>query len=635
MQKFGLLLSVRELLQMDGKDWVFALKKSSEEQHFPVDEGHLFSWTQCYRFLSDVFQNHLEQFGSFHLLFEYMLPFEGGRRPDVILLVDNRVIILEFKAKVKPSLEDFEQAIHYREDIRKFHAETHKRNLTVESYLVVTETDGPIIEYRGIPVLTKSTFLMALNLHHATPRSKEETVQWSQSTYEPLPSILEATLRLFQVGKLPHIKNIADGEITDTLNTVKRVIHRNETKKMKKHIVFVSGVPGAGKTLVALKTLYDYNAYQYKSFHQKQKAIYTSGNLPLATVLQEQLSETAFNGSTGKTFIKPIKDVKREYLKFNNVPPFTTILFDEGQRAWDEQLMSRKGGFSISEPEALLQIGERIYQKHGHVTIVCFVGNGQQIYEGEEKGINLWVETLRNHLDWSISIPPTYRSEFHSVGVTEVETLHLNTSIRSNFIDTSKWVESVLALNIEQARDQIQVIQSLGFQLRVTRNPFSYKSFLDEKARNVPTLSYGLLVSSKAKKPELRKVLQQPTFDSYMKADEVGNWFIHKSKELTHAASEFDCQGLELDFPIVMFGGDYYIENGKWTIEPKTLNQYQKKPGQAADEKQYDNFPMIMENIYRVLLTRSRKGMVLYIPDIPRMQETYRFFCNIGVDMLN
>ncbi|GMK40552.1 hypothetical protein PCCS19_36080 [Paenibacillus sp. CCS19] len=609
--------TIQELLNLDKEELVSCLTDFLSSFQLTVNTSHENSWRDTYIFLHDAFHLHLNKYKDLYVVFEYILPLEKGRRPDVLLMLKERVIVLEFKSKDKVLIEDVEQTIGYREDLLKFHHVTYKKNVKVEGHLVLTQAVFKPEQLLGISILVKSRFIEDLHLNGESFQNNEDVTEWIQSSYQPLPSITKATLDLFKYGALPCIKNIEEGAISKTVSFIKKRIHSNETIEKRKQIIFVSGVPGAGKTLVALKTLYDYNAYQFKHNKNPVASIYLSGNGPLVNVLQTQLEDVEFNAADGRSYIRGVYAYKREYLDSNKVPPFHCIFFDEAQRAWDAAKM--KG--PLSEPEGLLQVGEKIYAKHGHVTIICFIGDGQAIHTGEEKGMSLWKQALTQYPTWQLLVPPKYSETFNGLRVHESDDLFLDTSIRSNFIDTSKLLESLLDLDLDSAKNELLKMKKKGYILRVSRNFEASKYFIEQKLVDYPDMMYGMLVSSKVEDNLVQSVTKTPTYKSYMKDTDAGRWFLHDSKTWKQGATEFVCQGLELDFPLVCFGGDYYVNNGRWVIEDRVSRKYNNK---------YEDFPTIVKNIYRVLLSRARKGMVLFIP--VDLRETYEVFLKIGAE---
>lgn len=617
----GLIYKLNELKNLNKKDLINTLKEYTEAKGFVVEEGQIAAWDACIDFLN--YQNELLNNKTYDItcIFEYFLPLEGGRRPDVIMLFDEKVIVLEFKNKQTYTEDDISQAIGYREDLYNYHNFTRENNLEVESYLVLTK--GSLSEnINNLQILNKENFLEKIDFKNLTPSNKSKAQDFINSEYEPLPDILSATYDLFKSGKLPHIQSISDGDIEKAYTQLKKIVFNNMTKSRGKNIVFISGVPGAGKTLVALKFLYNYNKYIQSKNINEGGAIYLSGNGPLVNVIEAQIDDALGKQGLGKAYIKGAIKFKSEFMNNDKVPNYNVLLFDEAQRAWDEEKM-KSGG--ISEPKALINICDKIYNDKGDVTLVCFVGNGQSIHEGEEKGIKLWVEALKDRLDYDIYLPDKFRDDFlERKNLNIVNELHLDVSIRNNFIDISNFIEAVLSCNVSEARKELDYLKSKGFIIKISRDFNKCREYIENLENK--NLKHGLLISSKVKGDDfenIKKALGKSNFTSYIDSKKAGKWFLEDCNEMEAAASEFACQGLEIDFPIVIFGGDYFIKNGRFDFDEDKLNYQLKK---------YKNPKLIMENIYRVLLTRSRKGMILYVPDDKNLDETYDFFRSVGIN---
>ncbi|MGY3765460.1 DNA/RNA helicase domain-containing protein [Vagococcus vulneris] len=336
----------------------------------------------------------------------------------MIILTSRKVIILEFKRKGKIYLEDQKQAIQYKQDISNYHAATSDLDLTVSSYLVFT-LDALQTGNELISILTKETFDTFIEDEIKEEKEMKQLLvdKWLQSQYTPLPSIISASKLLFETGELPQIKRIKDGDISETLSAIEQVIN---SKTLEKTLVFVNGVPGSGKTLVGLKSVYD-------NICKDINPIFLSGNGPLVNVLQGLLSE---NNNQGRALIRDMHAFKREYQKLDKVSNNQFIVFDEAQRAWDVEKTRSK-----SEPEILLTIGDGIAKQHKKVTILCLVGDGQAIHTGEEKGRSLWFDAINKHNDWNVvSSSPINEINFKHYIQSK---LYLSTSIRHNFINVS------------------------------------------------------------------------------------------------------------------------------------------------------------------------------------------------------
>lgn len=618
------------------------------------------------------------------ILFEYTIP-RLGKRVDVVVLLRERVFVIEFKAGESEFLHnDVDQVLDYALDLKNFHQGSIDR--LIVPILVATDskqysTTCQLSHYDdGVyePLLTNATNLgniiqlvLSENIQH-----KEYTVainDWARSRYSPTPTIIEAARSLYLNHSVENItRHEAEGEqLERTTSYVQQVIRETKARKGKS-ICFVTGVPGAGKTLVGLNV-----AVQQES--KEDLAVYLSGNGPLVAVLTEALTrdKQAQEKDRGNKLLK--KDAEREVKRFiqiihryrdnmlgkvkvvngkleidptqelkDHIAGYGEVeniaIFDEAQRSWDKEHISawlkRKKGFAdfpMSEGEFLIW---SLDQRDDWAVIVCLVGGGQEINTGEA-GIGEWIRALNESFpDWQIYISSQLTAKEYAEGrvkellgknkhVTYSDNLHLAVSMRSFRAESlSNMVHNLLDGEPNKARDVYKNIAD-RYPIVLTRDIDKAKNWLRNKARG--NERYGLVVSSKAYR------LKPLAIDVRCKPDTV-HWFlddindVRSSLFLEDAASEFDIQGLELDWTCLIWDGDlrhnginweYYEFNGgnKW-------NRINKK-----ERKEYQL------NAYRVLLTRARQGMVICVPkgnpnDNTRQPEfyncTYDYLKSIG-----
>ncbi len=569
-----------------------------------VSEANDRSWDDCYNFLVKYLPEGVE-FQNFHLVFEFVMP-ETLRRVDVILLTKNKVLSLEFKEKSKVLRDDIAQAAGYGQSISHYHYLTEENEMEVLPYLVYTPGD-PSGRHDIIDILSPINFTRTIKecLKGEAPMTDEFCKEWIEAPFRPLKNIAEATLQLFRDGDLPNIKTIREGDIQDTLDVINKVIN---DQSITKGILFVSGVPGAGKTLVGLKTVYDHSRPG-----EEWNPIYLSGNDPLVNILQNTLSVN-YVDLEGGSYIQPMKVFKSRYGRASaSIPHNDIIVFDEAQRAWD--IDRREPG--QTEATILLRIGDRVAMKHGKVTIICLIGDGQAIHIFEETGMSIWADALAGRGDWNVYVPENYAELFDRAPNCDViPSLMLDTSIRNDFVDVSPWVEAILELDFDRARKLYQEILKKGFKCWYFRNRdklIETVHYVDENYRGCHT---GIVVSSHMK--ENKDYFGQQYRGSFVKADEAYNWYVNEGPQLKRGASEFLMQGIELEYPIVTFGGDYYIKNGQWVIDSA-----------AQFNPEIHDRDTIIRNVYRVLLTRSRKGMFLYFPQDHKLDETFKWFSDM------
>ncbi len=515
------------------------------------DELNDRSWDDCYDFLSRYLPTE-NQYQGFHLVFEFVMP-ESQKRLDALLLTQNKAIALEFKEKNRVLRKDIVQAAGYGQSISHYHFATAENDMEVEAYLVYTPCD-PSGRHDLIKILHPKNFTQTIKARLAgeVPMTNVDSIEWVASPFHPLKSIAEATLQLFKEGDLPNIKSIREGDIKDSLDYINCVIGDPVSKKS---ILFVSGVPGSGKTLVGLKTVYD-----HARPGENLSPIYLSGNDPLVNILQNTLSVNHVD-KEGGSYIQPMKTYKR-YAYDNTVPMNDIIVFDEAQRAWDIDPKET----DQTEATLLLRIGDRIADRFGKVTIVCLIGDGQSIHKNEETGMPLWANALAGRSDWNVYVPINYGSMFDRTdSLKKVSELMLDTSIRHDFIDISPWVEAILDLDLVKARSIYQDILGRGFECWWFRDKTKLSDIVKYVQKEYPGSHTGIVVSSHMKG---KSYFDKQYRGSHVDAEEAYYWYTTEGPQLTRGASEFLIQGIELEYPIVTFVGDYYIQNGRWVLDP-------------------------------------------------------------------
>lgn len=595
------------------------LLKLVRSHDYPIDRSQVNSWKDSFTFL----QNNLpfdEIDNGISIVFEYFLPGEGGLRPDVILLSNKKVLVLEFKRMVKLNyLDAATQVNRYVNDLKNYHEITWKRELAVERFVVST-IDTTTYRSDIAEVLYASNFTSRITDSLKNDSLCDFAEEWIQSAYEPLPSLLAATSALFRVnGAIPHIRNIADTDIKDAIDVVHQIIDNDEGKK---NLVFVYGVPGAGKTLVGMQTASDY------SMDPKHKSVFLSGNGPLVNVLQGLLThmDRRTARTDGASLVREMRTIRTDYNRNGIYPNNRVIIFDEAQRAWDRTNTRAidASSYGRSEPETLLSLGDDIYREKNNITIICLIGEGQAIYKYEENGAQIWKNAIKSHRDWNVYGPNQLSNWLTGIKYNVKDSLFLDVSIRNNFIDTHKWVEDIIAADLYSAKSSFKEIAKKGFNFTILTNYDDVVKWMDEavsvKDKSDSFACTGIFMSSKASKVDIlpRNMRQANQASAY-------DWYTSGAETRTQYGTEFICQGLEIDKPVVVFGGDYYLQDGVWHKSDKVSNIAWSQYGAAYA---YQDIFSIITNIYRVLLTRSRKTLAIYIPVRfrPELQETLSFF---------
>lgn len=585
-------------------------------------------WMDCFDFIRANLGTLPSFMWTFELIFEYSLPGTVHQRPDVLLLTNSKAILLEFKKKASPQVynhkDDVAQAIRYKEWLENHYKVTRECKLDVNSYLVCTPDNSVAGTLRGVEILTRDNFCSTIERELTGESICSFTEEWIKSPKTEMPDMLQAIEIMYREGRIPYISDVNK----KCLKTVQK--HIEEAKRQQKKIlILINGVPGAGKTAVGQSVVYEQNR------DGQANAVYLSGNGPLVEVLQYQINQVGNNKHMGENAIQGLKEFKSTYFsksdrKNTSVPEQTVLIFDEAQRAWDAATLDR--GFS--EPQGLFDVGNRIYEAKGYAVLIGLYGDGQSIYRGEEAGMSLWEEALKHNREWSIFASESLMAQIHGLESQKIldDDLFLPVSLRADFIDCSKWVEQAIGrtnVTLKQAQVELAELQKTSMRICITRDFDKVRDRVAVMKQEHPDWKYGILISNFAEQSIIRKALPYWNI-GYRGSNEVsngryGSWFAGDCKELNKACSVYGNQGLELDCPIILFGGGYVRQGGQWIGRGATYNRQKEK---------FQDPETIVENNFRVLLTRARKEMILLIPNDPVLDETYDYFVNMGMDLL-
>lgn len=593
------------------------------------------------------------------IAFEFSIP-RMGRRIDVLLLIEAVVFVIEFKA-VAVDRYAMDQVWDYALDLKNFHEASHDR--AIVPILVPTEAQlstvrSPVMDvdrvYRPVTVGKNGLRTFIEQILACSADVPIDAQAWFFASYRPTPTIIEAARALYAQHSVDEIARhdagaenlrVTSGHLQDIIEDAQRL--------KRKVICFVTGVPGAGKTLVGLNV-----ATQEQGDGAIAPAVYLSGNDPLVAVLREALArdEVERQAVLGKTlrkgiarekvkaFIQNVHHYRDDVIADSRPPVEHVAIFDEAQRAWTHRktetfMRTRKkiAGFSQSEPEFLISSLDR----HADwAVIVCLVGGGQEINEGEA-GIDAWLDAISAQFPgWRMHISSRLTDNEYAAGraLDRVrnrpetfldECLHLAVSMRSFRAEhVSSFVKAVLELDESCARETLAQFLS-RYPISVTRDLALAKEWIRTRARG--SERFGMLASSKA----LR--LRPHAIDVRISVDPV-HWFLddrddtRSSYYLEEAATEFQVQGLELDWTCVTWDGDLRFGSSGWGYHDFVGSRWINV--NSVVNRRY------LLNAYRVLLTRARQGMVIFIPPGDRHDKTrepafydstYRYLRDVGV----
>ena len=528
------------------------------------------------------------------LVLEYELPLEGGRRPDVIITVPNKILVLEFKQDPKINRAYIDQAYGYARDLAEYHSKSH--HVEVIPFLVPTRAINLVREEDGVKIISPDKIAAVLSEFEA--KKPISISDWLSGEYAPLPTLIQAARMIFQNERLPSIRRAESLGVGDAVTALQKIARDSEDNN-ERTLAFVSGVPGAGKTLVGLR-------FVYESSTDSANSIFLSGNGPLVEVLRDALK--------AKAFVRDLHSFIKTYGITEKTPSQHIIVFDEAQRAWDAEHMGVKNSVHFSEPELLIRIGEKLPQ---WANLVGLIGHGQEINSGEEAGIAGWNEAINSDSaksTWKIYTPPRFKHEFPNHEVTVIEKLDLSKSLRSRRAeDLHDWVANLLEGRIADASRQAHRIIASGFQIHLTRNLEEARKFIRTLYQDEPGKRYGILASSKDTCLPNYGILNgfQDT-----KRIKYARWYnntlgeVGSSNNLEDVVTEFGCQGLEVDCALVAWGSDLLWDGSSWQMR-KLRPKF----------KQHDPLTL-RKNSYRVLLTRSRDEMIIFLPPEERFDKT-------------
>lgn len=570
---------------------------------------------------------------DYSAIFEYGLP-QSQKRADVVLLISGAVLVVELKGDGHTGQAYLEQVADYARRIYTNHALCGEDGVPVHALVVNYGMPGAERREEWI-TLTNVNKLHSEVFRFEVPGKTPITLDrfLDQYNHQPPPSLVQAVRAYFTNQALPRIKRI--DEVTgEALKTVVKEIHQTHQQQRRK-LVLLSGVPGAGKTYVGLQIAHEHfldELAEPMANGQKPSApaVFLSGNKPLVDVLQYEMRCAV---GEGKVFVQNVKDfVKRHSNKKSIAPPHHVLIFDEAQRAWDAHRVQHKhkDPKAVSEPASFIQFAGRI---PSWSVVIGLIGEGQQIYTGEEGGMELWAEAVqRGGEQWDVSGPSRFASIFEARGIPykSIESLHLARSVRFHFAHgLSEWASALMdgTHTPEQLRTLVDRLWTQGYQIRITRDLHQAKAFLWDKYRDQPEARYGLLTGGRDKGLDELDIQKVKTLTF-----RAGPWYADPEsspsscRRLTDAISEFSAQGLELDHSLLVWGTDLIRKEGHWD---DALAMRYKKRGDVED-------PLRLRlNAYRVLLTRGREGVLICVPrSIRELDETYDHLIAAGCRVL-
>ena len=596
--------------------------------------------------------------------FEFTIP-RMGKRVDNILIIDNCIFVLEFK--IGSNVYDKyakDQAFDYGLDLNNFHEGSH--NKIIIPILIANKANNINNLYKKsfdnlheTIVANENNLSEVISETLAKFKSSEiiNVKNWENSIYKPTPTIIEAATALYKKHNVSEISRSDSGaeNLSVTSECISEIIDYSKNKS-RKSICFITGVPGAGKTLAGLNI-----ANLRSNYEEEEHAVFLSGNGPLVDVLREALARDKVKTareenliitkssatSQVKSFIQNIHHFRDASIKDEKAPIEKVTIFDEAQRAWTKEqassFMKRNKGildFDKSEPEFLIEVMNR---HENWCTIVCLIGGGQEINTGEA-GLEEWIRPFSNKFqDWDIYYSSKIVEDENYIKDKEAliilddkkaikkDELHLSISLRSfRSAQLSSFIQEIINNNIENAKEIYQLFIKESYPIKITRDLDKARNWLKISAKGSERI--GVVASSGG--------IRLRPFGLNVKAKiDAPIWFLNDQDDirssyfLEEVATEFDIQGLELDWTCVAWDGDLFYHNNEWNYR-----KFKGTKWQNINSAEITNY---LINSYRVLLTRARQGMVIYIPngnnnDITRPEfmynGTFEFFKSLGIE---
>lgn len=658
--------SISNHYQTSTSDIVGTISLAYSNHHLDQKQQQTKTWADTVEIVKEFFTktaSKISDLENWGLLYEYKIP-RRAKRIDVVLLSKNLIFVLEVKNHQDSfNSADIAQLEDYCLDLRDFQFESKDRIIIP----ILLCTNAPTIQNeisKSEDFVQKTLFANTNNLSDtilsvtklfADKTDNISLEDWSNSKYSPTPTIIEAAQILYSGQNVSEISRSHAGaeNLTSTTNAVIDAIKQAQKTKSK-IICFITGVPGAGKTLAGLNIVHN-REFQTEN---KELGVFLSGNSPLVKVLSEALARDfsrredvnkAEAKRRVKTFIHNVHEfIDEYYLDKTKLPVDRVLIYDEAQRAWTKEHKTKKSNGEIkeSEPEVLLSIMNRFAD---WAVIIALVGGGQEINTGEA-GLREWGKSIEEKFtDWKVYISPELKQGDHSTGnltlfektpgnveVVEDQNLHLKVSIRSyKAQELSQWVGLVLENKNEEA-NLIFKNKMKHYPVFITRNLETAKIWLKKKARG--TRRTGIVASSGGRR------LKAFGYDPFhglrgdSSQDELGAWYLNSAHDVRSSnfleiiATEYAVQGLEIDWAGIFWDADLRRANGNWKFK-----QFKGTKWQTVADEQRKQFIL---NKYRVLLTRAREGLIIWIPegdktDITRLpefyQETFDYLISCGI----
>ncbi|MCQ4162888.1 DUF2075 domain-containing protein [Roseomonas sp. GC11] len=620
------------LLREEAADWAARLAAAQARQLREVSPEQLASWEALVTHLQAALRA-LPEAGGWTVLLEYDL-LRLEKRIDAVLLTGRGILVVEFKHRATAfTPQDLAQAEDYALDLYDFHALSRAHPvvpLLLAELAPAPRQQFPLLWHGVVPPLRAAAegfpaLLAAIQAALPMPATPLDGAAWARGAYRPVPTIIEAAQRLFARHGVEEIATArADVEnLRATTAAIRRAI-AGAREAGERRVVFVTGIPGAGKTLCGLNLVFGQKA--------EEGAAFLTGNAPLVAVLRGALERDA-RQRQGRAPRQPRREARtllqnvHRFLEHHvrhpeEAPAEPVVVFDEAQRAWDaaqarRDTQRRRSVLTDSEPAHMLEI---LGRHPGWSVIVALIGQGQEINTGEA-GLAEWGRVIAARWgaeggNWRAVAAPAVLSataepaqrlwpgEAAPPWLALDPALALTVPVRSVHHDrAAQWVDAVLN---DRPQEAAAIAAGGGLPFALVRDLPGLRAGLRAQARGMRRA--GLVCSAKARRLRAEGLGVQLQGAE----DEVVNWFlcrwpdIRASDALEVCATEYACQGLELDLVGLAWGGDFIRADGRWQARRFAGTRWNKVGGEEARRH--------IRNTYRVLMTRARYQTFLFVP---------------------
>ncbi len=612
------------------------------------------AWDSSIQLLKKSFLELIEKdnnVSNWYLLLEYEIP-RLQSRIDAVIVAEDLILVIEFKHdRKKYELADIRQVEDYAFDLHDFHKESRGKTIIPILFAPLAKTLALDLK-KEVNQLVKSCLFAnssnlaeVLNTAYTIFHSKSNLVinpkKWEVGSYSPTPTIIQAATSLFAGQDVKEISNYGADNLAKTSTYLIDVI-KDAKNNDKKIVCFVTGVPGAGKTLVGLDVVHEKDAFGGTDTN----TAYFSGNVPLVNVLREALARDDYkrqlklykNGVISekpnksnserkvKSKIQNLHQFIKDSIRRKNAPDERIVVFDEAQRCWNAKQFSNKSKqnrnreknpFDIEEKSEAELIFEFMNRHQGWAVVIALIGGGQEINTGEG-GISEWGKAIqKKYQNWEVHISTElltgdsttnnqaiFEGDFSNLFIQESKYLHLSVSQRSfKAANLNDWVQAVIGNNIVSAVSFANSIQEI-YPLLITRNLDKAKNWL--RSKKVGSKRIGMLASSGGLRLKPYGIHVRDTI-------EEAQWFLNDEDDvrssfyLEFTATEYKVQGLEIDWACICWDADLRRNNNKWDFKNFSGTNWQENKNSQEQ--------VFLLNTYRVLLTRAREGIIVFVPE--------------------